>query len=98
MTGFWKPSRPSWVARKISAIPPSATLRTILYRPCFAMADQLTISCGALVTPAGARAPRHDEAEHGDGERDARRRRRGARGDGARQAAALLRRRDVDEL
>jgi len=33
ITGFANPSRPVCVARKISAIPPSATRLTILYRP-----------------------------------------------------------------
>src|ERR1044071_5235254 len=39
MTGFWNPSRASWVARKISAIPPSATFLTMLYRPCLAIGE-----------------------------------------------------------
>src|SRR6185437_12892082 len=39
MTGLANPSRPSWVARKISAIPPSATRLMILYRPCCAIPE-----------------------------------------------------------
>src|SRR5450631_908585 len=42
MTGLANPSRPSWVARKISAIPPSATRLMILYRPCCAIPNAPT--------------------------------------------------------
>src|SRR5438128_4207133 len=33
-TGFSKPWTPRWLARKISAVPPSAILRRIVYRAC----------------------------------------------------------------